>query len=107
MPWMVSMLKMTLFQSMAICSLGNAEHGDLAAVAHVVDHVAEGGGVAAHLQADIEAFLHAELLLHVGDARLHVHRHRRAHFAGEIEAILVHVGDDDIRAPACFTMGWP
>jgi hypothetical protein len=67
MPWMVSMLKMTLFQSMAIARR-DAEHGDLAAVAHVVDHVAEGGGVAAHLQADVEAFLHAELLLHVGDA---------------------------------------
>ena len=49
---------------------GDAEHGDLAAVAHVGDHVAEGVGVAGHLEADIEAFAHAELLLHFGERRL-------------------------------------
>ena len=42
---------------------GDAEHGDLAAVAHVGEHVAEGVGVAGHFEADVEAFVHAELLL--------------------------------------------
>ena len=41
----------------------DAEHGDLCAVAHVGEHLAEGGGVAGHLEADVEAFLHVELLL--------------------------------------------
>ena len=58
---------MTVFQSMAI-SFGDAEHRDLAAVAHVGEHVAEGRRIAGHFQADVEAFLHAELLLRLGDA---------------------------------------
>ena len=52
---------MTVFQSIAISSRRDAEHGDLAAVGHVGEHVAEGRGVAGHLQADVEAFLHAQL----------------------------------------------
>ena len=44
---------------------GDAEHGDFAAVAHVVDHIAKGGGIAAHLQTHVEALLHAEFALHV------------------------------------------
>src|SRR6266853_2094183 len=34
---------------------GDAEQRDLSAVRHVVDHLAEGGGVAAHLEAHVEA----------------------------------------------------
>ena len=61
---------MTVFQSIAISLGRNAEHGDFAAVAHVGEHVAEGRRVAGHFQADVEALLHAELLLHVGEACL-------------------------------------
>ena len=57
---------MTMFQSMAISLVGDAEHGDLAAVAHVGEHVAKAGRVARHFQADVEAFLHAELFLRLG-----------------------------------------
>src|SRR5580704_3280014 len=42
---------------------GDAEHGDLCAVAHVCEHLAEGAGVAGHFEADVEAFVHLELLL--------------------------------------------
>ena len=58
---------MTWFQSMAIWLGGDAEHGDLAAVAHVGEHVAEGGGVAGHFEADVEAFVHAELFLRLAE----------------------------------------
>src|SRR4051794_21895526 len=37
----------------------NAEHGNLAAVRHVVDHVAEGRAVPGHFQPHVEAFCHA------------------------------------------------
>src|ERR1035441_3759511 len=44
--------------------------GDLCAVAHVREHVAEGGLVAGHLQAHVEAFSHAEFLLYLGKRML-------------------------------------
>ena len=55
----------------------DAEHGDLRAVAHVGEHVAEAGGIARHLQADVEALRHAEFLLHVRAASSRA-RSRRA-----------------------------
>ena len=36
-----------------------------AAVAHVGEHVAKRRGVARHFQTNVEAFLHAELFLHL------------------------------------------
>ena len=41
----------------------DAEHRDLAAVVHAVEHVGEGARVAAHFQADVEAF-HVQVLHH-------------------------------------------
>ena len=39
----------------------DAEDGDLAAIVHRVDHVAEGGRRARHLQPNVEAFGHADV----------------------------------------------
>ena len=76
---------------------GDAEHGDLAAVAHVGEHVAEGVGVAGHLQADVEAFLHAQLFLGARDrAFADVDGQGRAHLPGQLEAVGIDVGDDDV-----------
>ena len=67
MPLIVRPLKTTVFQSISDLR-EDAEQGDLAAVAHVGEHIAEGGRVAGHLQPDVEALLHAQFLLRVGDA---------------------------------------
>src|SRR5262249_46498668 len=48
----------------------DAEKGDLAAVAHVGEHIAECSRAAGHLQAHVEAFLHPQFLLHFGDGLL-------------------------------------
>ena len=75
----------------------DAEHGDAAAMVHHAQHVAERRGVARHLEADVEAFLHAELAHRVVDAvGLHVERAGRAHAAGEVEPVVVDVGDHDV-----------
>lgn len=63
---------------------------------HVVDHGVEGDGVAGHFQADVEAFLHADLALDVGEFFFgNINGARRAHTGGEGEAVGVDVGDDD------------
>ena len=87
MPLIVSMLKITGFRS-SVISLGrDAEHGDPAAVGHVRDHVAERVRVAGHLEADVEALLHAELALDVGEVALaRVDRERRAHLRARARA---------------------
>ena len=89
---------MTVFQSIAISFGGNAEHRDLAAVAHVGEHVAEGRGVAGHLQADVEAFRHAEFLLHVGQRRLADVRRAQVTpiLLRQLEAVGVDVRDHDV-----------
>ena len=57
-------------------------------------------GIARHFQADVEAFLHAQFVLGVGDElRADVDGQRRAHAAGQLEPIRIHVGDDDIAGP--------
>ena len=61
MPLMVSDLKMTRFQSTGRRPRRDAEHGDLAAHDHVIDHLVEGFGRARHFKADIEALLHVEV----------------------------------------------
>ena len=54
-------------------------------------------GVARHLQADVEALLHAELFLGAGDRPLaDVDGQGRPHLAGQLEAVRVDVGDDDV-----------
>ncbi len=47
-----------------ICG-GDAEHGNFSAVCHVVQHAAEGVGIAGHFQSHIEAFGHSQFALHV------------------------------------------
>ncbi len=75
----------------------DSEHGDFCAVAHIGQHVAEGGGITGHLEADVEAFGHGELFLDVFEVlAAGIDGERDAHFAGELEAILVDVGDDDV-----------
>ena len=55
MPLMVSMLKITVRQSIAISSAGMPSIAILRAVTHVREHVAEARGIARHLQPDVEA----------------------------------------------------
>ncbi len=72
-----------------------AQHGDLAAVGHVGEHLLERRGAAGHLEADIESLTHAELAHRVGDARArHVDREGQAHRAGQLEPVVGHVSDD-------------
>ena len=40
----------------------DAEHGNAAAVMHGAQHFAQRRRIARHLEADVEAFLHAEIL---------------------------------------------
>ncbi|GAA3209727.1 hypothetical protein GCM10020256_07200 [Streptomyces thermocoprophilus] len=64
---------------------------------HVGDHLAQRGGVAGHLQADVEAFAQAEFALAVGDGGAgDVQGEAGAELAGEVEAFLADVGDDDM-----------
>ena len=44
----------------------NAEDGDLAAIVHRVDHVAEGRRRARHFKSNVETFCHAVLAHYVG-----------------------------------------
>src|SRR6202050_5199397 len=46
---------------------GNPEHGDFRAMAHIPEHFAERDGVAGHLQAYVESFVHAQLFLDIGN----------------------------------------
>jgi len=76
--------------------VAEAEQADLAAVAHDGDHLREGRAAARHLQTHVEA-LGQPLLVHdLADVLLgDVHGRVGAHFARELQAVLVHVGDDD------------
>ena len=76
---------------------GDAQHRDPGAVAHVGDHVAEGGGVAGHLQAHVEALGHSELLLHFRETGFaHVDGERYAQLAGERQAVRIDIGDHGV-----------
>ena len=89
---------MTSFQSIAASSAQDAEQGDLAAVVHGADHVAQRLGVARHFEADVEALVHVDLGHHLRAAS--AGRARTARVApiraGEREAVVVDVGDDDV-----------
>ena len=45
----------------------NAQECDVSAVRHIGEHIAERRRIARHLHSDIEAFLHSELFLIIGD----------------------------------------
>ena len=73
-----------------------AEHGDAAAVGHVVDHVSHRARLARHLKSDVEAFLHAELVLHLGQLGLaYVRRTCDADLASQLESIVADVRHHD------------
>src|SRR5690606_25430853 len=75
----------------------DAQHGDLAAVVHLIQHRGKGAGHTRHFQAHVEAFSHAELVHHVAQILAgHVHRAAGAHAGGQVQAVVVDVGDDDI-----------
>ena len=104
MPLMVSMLKTTVFHSMAIWLGGNAQHGDFSPVRHVGDHVAEGGGVAGHFQADVKSLLHAQFLLGVAQvAFAHVQGQGRPHAPGQLQPVFVHVRHHDVAGARVLT----
>ena len=53
-------------------------------MAHVRQHFAEGAGVAGHFQADVEPFMHAELVLHIGNTSFcGIHRQRDTELFGK------------------------
>jgi hypothetical protein len=75
----------------------DAEHSDLCAVTHVAEHLAEGVGIARHLEADVEALLHVELLLDVFEwCRAGVDGTGDADFLSQIATVLVGIGDDNV-----------
>ncbi len=66
-------------------------------MAHIGEHVAKGVGVAGHLEADVESFLHVELLLDVLERRgAWVDGQSDSDFFSELAAVFVGVGDDDV-----------
>ena len=70
---------------------------------HVRQNIRERFWIAGHFERDIEPFLHAELLHRLGDLfRTHIQRQIGAHFAREIEAIWIDVGDHDVTRPGAF-----
>ena len=65
---------------------------DLAAMAHVAQHVAKCLRIAGHFEADIEAFGHAQVLLHIRQRVLAgIHGHRHAHLLRQVETPFVDV----------------
>ena len=74
----------------------DAEQGDLAAVVHAIEHVVEGSRMAGHFERDVEA-LHVQVAHHVLHRLLRdVHHPRGAHVGGELQAIVVDVGDHHV-----------
>jgi hypothetical protein len=94
-------LKITWFQSMAVVAGRDTQHGNAAAVIHGAQHLAQRHGVARHFEAHVEAFFHAEIFhgLVQGFAR-HVEAWRRPSWRRELEAVVVHVGDDHVARAA-------
>ena len=91
---------MTVFQSMVIGSLGDPQHGDLPAVAHAGQHLAEGPAVAGHLETHVEALLHPEVFLDLRQRPLpRVDAERGAHPGGEGAAARVGIGHHDVPRP--------
>ena len=74
-----------------------AEQRDAATVGHVGDHVAERLGMAGHLEPDVEALAHAQLFLYLRQRRrTGVDREGDPRAAGQLEAVVADVGDDDV-----------
>ena len=66
-------------------------------MAHVCEHVTEGVGVAGHLEADVEALGHMQLGLHLGErGGGGIDGAGDTDFFGQLAAVGVGVGDDDV-----------
>ena len=66
MPLIVSMLKTTVFQSIAISLVGMPSMAILPPWHMLASMSRKASGCAGHLEPDVEAFLHAQLFLHSG-----------------------------------------
>ena len=90
MPLMVSMLKITVRQSMDISCEGMPSMAIRGAVAHVGQHVAESLLASGHLQTHVETLGHAQFLLNVGEPGIaHIHGAGHAQLAGQFQAVRV------------------
>ncbi|OPZ56198.1 MAG: hypothetical protein BWY91_00534 [bacterium ADurb.BinA028] len=77
--------------------LRQAEHRDLGAMVEVGEHLGHGRRGTGHLQADVEAFPHAQLALRVLDpGRGHIDREIRTGGFGKPQPIVGDVRDDDV-----------
>jgi hypothetical protein len=75
----------------------NPEQRDFAAMRHVGEKVSERDWIAGHFQSEIEAFAHGQFLLNVGEFfPADIDRAIGAHLCGEIKAVGIQVGDDDM-----------
>src|SRR5438552_3362980 len=75
---------------------GYAQHCDFSAMAHVVDHVAEGHGMAGHLEPDVETLLHTEFPLRLANTGVaDIQYQCRSHLFRQFEAVLVDIGDNN------------
>src|SRR4051794_4372034 len=79
----------------------NAEKGYATAMVHIGDHLGECRGNARHFEPDVEALLHAELLLNVFKILfLYVDRDRNiSEFFSKFEPIWIDVRDHDVASP--------
>src|ERR1700691_4086865 len=78
----------------------DAQHGNLATVTHVGDHVAQGLRTARHLQGYIESFHHPQLLLHFRNRCLFwIHSHSCAQLARQIQPEGIHIGHNNMPCP--------
>ena len=97
MPFSVIMRKTILLKVEDEGLRRHAEQRDAAAHHQMIDHLVERRGRAAHFEADVEAFLHAEPVHHLAEVlRLDVDRHDVGDLGGERQPLRVHVGDDDM-----------
>ena len=79
---------------------GDAQHGDLAAVAHVVEHVAKGAGLpdisrpTSKPSVMPSCFCTSAML-----SRANIHDACGPHLLGQFQSLGIHVGDDDVAGP--------
>ena len=91
------MLNTTCVQSIAISSVGMPSMAIRPPWAMLASIWLQRGRAARHLQADVEALGHAELPLHLVEAaRARVDGEGRPEPLGQVEAVRVEIGDDDV-----------
>ena len=66
-------------------------------MAHVGEHLAKRGRVSRHFQAHIEAFVHVQFFLHLGQRCFRcIHGARNADLARQLQAVRVHIRNHDV-----------